>query len=169
MAFKTTEGQNKFEWNENIKLTVNDFLGESPGPGQTLSISFGTETDLKKEEVQSMTSFNKQVTHYFDRDNSWIDWTDTSRLRYAITLFDLREWMMREYRKRLWENREMVLAGEYAKILEEVRKEFEKIAMDYDVDSESGNNLLVQANWETKVAERLISLSDYCKTCEPKK
>jgi hypothetical protein len=71
-------------------------------------------------------------------------------------------------RKKLNEKRDILLAGGYDKILQESRIEFEKMRMDYDKESESGNNLDVQVQWETKINEQLASLSDYCKTCTPK-
>ena len=167
----STTGQDKLEWSETRKLTVNDFKATPPDPstGQSLIANFGLETNLKKEEIENLKTFNRQVSNLFSPNNSWIDWTDKSRLRYAITLFDLNEWMTRELRKRLNENRKLVLAGQHQSIQEEVKKEFEKIRQDYDNDSSYGNNPIGQINWETRINERILSLGDYCKTCEPRK
>ncbi|MBL7875659.1 MAG: hypothetical protein JNL53_08340 [Cyclobacteriaceae bacterium] len=167
----TIAGQHKLEWSETKKLSVNDFRGTPPDPstGQSLIINFGIEVNLKKEEIQNLQAFNKQVLNFFSPSNSWIDWTDNSRLRYAVTLFDLQEWMARELRKRLNENRNVVLSGQHQSIQEEVRKEFDKIRKDYDTDSNFGNYALGQINWETRINERLNALGDYCKTCGPKK
>lgn len=77
--------------------------------------------------------------------------------------------MARELRKRLNENRKLVLAGEYQSIQEDVSKEFEKIRQDYDNESNYGNNAIGQMNWETRITERIHSLGDFCKTCEPGK
>ncbi len=164
-------GQDRLEWSQTRKLTVNDFKGTPPDPstGQSLIANFGLEINLKKEEIENLKTFNRQVTNLFSPNNSWINWTDESRLRYAITLFDLNEWMTRELRKRFNENRKLVLAGQYQSIQEEVRKEFEKIRQDYDNDSNYGNNAIGQINWETRIIERIHSLGDYCKTCEPEK
>ena len=164
-------GQGRLEWSQTRKLTVNDFKGTPPNPstGQSLIANFGLEINLKKEEIENLKTFNRQVTNLFSPNNSWIDWTDKTRLRYAITLFDLNEWMTRELRKRFNENRKIVLAGQYQSIQEKVRKEFEKIRQDYDNDSNYGNNAIGQINWETRISERIHSLGDYCKTCEPGK
>lgn len=167
----TTTAQDKLEWSETRKLTVNDFKATPPdqSTGQSLIANFGLEINLKKQEIENLKSFNRQVTNLFSPQNSWIDWTDKSRLRYAITLFDLNEWMARELRKRLNENRKLVLAGQYESIQEEVRKEFEKIRQDYDHASNYGNYAMGQLNWEKKINERIFSLGEYCKTCEPGK
>src|SRR6478609_7295665 len=88
-------GQDKLEWMEARKLTVNDFKGTPPDPseGRSLIANFGFETNLKPGEIEHLKTFNRQVSNLFFPDNSWINWTDPSRLRYVITLFDLNEWM----------------------------------------------------------------------------
>jgi len=161
----------RLEWSETRKLTVNDFKGPQPDPasGQSLIASFGLEVTLGKEEDRNLATFNGTVINSFSPANSWIDWRDQSRLRYAITLFDLNEWMARELRRRLNENRKIVLSGEYQSIQEDVRTEFDKIREEYDNDSNYGNHPIGQLNWETRISERLTSLGDYCRTCGPEK
>ena len=58
LTLKTT-GQDKLEWNETRKLTVNDFKATPPSPstGQSLIINFGLETNLKKEEIEKWARF----------------------------------------------------------------------------------------------------------------
>lgn len=167
----TLLGQDELEWTENRKLTVNDFKATPPDPttNQTLIASFGLRTNLKKDEIKNLNHFNQQVLNLFSQSNSWIDWTDKSRLRYAITLFDFNEWMTRELRKRLYENREAVLTGSYQPIQEEVKKEFAKLRQDYDLESNYGNNAIGQINWEIRINDAILSLGDYCKKCEPRK
>lgn len=162
--------QDKFEWSEHRKLTTNDFKAPPPDPStkQSLIAAFGLEVNLKKEGIQNLKTFNRQVVNLFSPNHSWIDWRDASRLRYANTLFDLNEWMCRELRKRLNENRTLVLSGQFESIQEGVRKEFEKIRQNYDTDSDFGNNPLGQINWETRINERLTALGDFCKTCQSK-
>ncbi|MFY8036818.1 MAG: hypothetical protein ACOVMQ_06605, partial [Cyclobacteriaceae bacterium] len=83
-------------------------------------------------------------------------------------LFDLNEWKARELRKRLNENRKKVLAGEYEEIKKQVEAEFQKIHQDYDNETDSGDNIVGQLRWESRIEEQLSILSDYCKTCGPK-
>jgi hypothetical protein len=165
-----TFAQGKLEWSETKRLTIADFKGSPPDPSteQTLVVSFGQDLDLDKTKINPLKTFNAQVTNYFSQDSSWIDRTDQSRLRYVITHFDINEWMTREIRKRLNENRELVLRGEHQTILDEINNEFEKIKLAYDNESNYGNNPIGQMNWETRISEQLIALADYCKTCEPK-
>jgi hypothetical protein len=164
----TSAGQDQLEWSETRRLTVNDFKADPPDPSshQSLIAAFGFEVNLKKEEIQNLSTFNHRVTNRFSPKNSWIDWRDKSRLRYAITLFDLNEWMARELRKRLNANRAKVLSGDYQSIQEEVQTEFQMIRQEYDNDSNFGNHAPGQMNWETRISERLAALGEFCKSCD---
>lgn len=161
-------GQDKIEWNENKRLTINDFKGTPPDPlaHQSLIAKMGVDTNLDDPEIKTLKTFNWQVTNYFYPNDSWILWTDKSRLRYSLTLFDMDEWMARELRKRLNDNREQVLLTGHEKILNEVRSEFVIIREQYNGETEYGSNPIGQMKWESKIMERLSSLSGYCKTCE---
>ena len=162
--------QDKLEWNAKTKLTVNDFKGSNPDAQKptTLKAGFGMEANLKGEAIKNLKSFNGQVSNFFLTTESWSDWREDSRLRYAITLFDLNEWQARELRKRLNENRQLVLSGNYEQIRVKVQEEFHEIHEDYAAESDDGNNVIGQLKWETKIAEQLAVLSAYCKACVPK-
>jgi hypothetical protein len=163
MGRNTTSGMN-------TPGSLYDFKGPAPDGSahQSLILSFELKADLDTTKIKSVKSFNSLIVNLFNRNNSWIDWTDTSRLRYAITLFDLKEWETRQLRKRLREESNAVLRGGCDQIMQECRKDFEEISLQYDRESESGNSLDKQVKWETKISEQLTALSDYCKTCTPK-
>lgn len=165
--FNQTYAQERLEWSEKQKLTVNDFKGPTPDPStkQTLIFNLGTETSLSNADIGNLKTFNGQVANVFSPTRSWIDWTVKSKLTYANTLFDLNEWKVREIRRRLNESRELVLAGDYQWILEAVDKEFEQIQLQYDGESDYGNNPIGQLKWESRIHERLQALADYCKGC----
>ncbi len=164
-----SNAQDKFEWSDSKKLTMSDFKGKSPDPSthQSLILNFGIESNLNRSEIENLKTFNSQVSFYFSRTNSWIDSTNYSKLKYANTLFDLSEWKVRELRKRLNENRELVLKGEYEKIQDNVYKEFEKLTTDYENESNYGNYIEGQMKWEMRIHEEIALLSDYCKSCKP--
>ena len=164
----TTKGQDRIEWNQKKRLTVNDFKGTPPDPSthQSLIAKKGVETNLEGPHIKNLKTFNGQVSNYFYPNDSWVLWTEKSRLTYFLTLFDIDEWMARELRKRFNENREQVLLGDHKRILNEVQSEFVRIREQYDGETEYGSNLVGQMKWESKIMERLSSLSAYCKTCE---
>ncbi len=164
----TIKGQEKIEWNENQKLTVNDFKGTPPDPSthQSLMARYGIENNLDGPEIKNFKTFNKQVTNYFYPNDSWVSWADKSRLRYFLTLFDINEWTAREVRKRYNQSRQQVLKGEHKKILNDVQSEFTRIREQYDGESEYGTNLVEQVKWETKIREKITSLSGFCRACD---
>jgi len=161
--------QGRLEWSENARLTVNDFKGPAPDPSsrQSLVLGIGVEINLNVNEVKELPTFNDRLSNMFLPDKSWIDWRDESRLRYAITLFDLNEWMTREMRKQFMENRKQVLAGQQESIAQGVRLEFARTRQEYDNESSYGNNAEGQLRWEMRIKERLAALGEYCKACKP--
>ena len=167
----TTIAQDRIEWDANKKLTVNDFKRTPPDPStkQSLIAKKGIESNFNKDEVKNLKSFNGQITNYFYPNDSWILWTDASRLRYFQTCFDIDEWMARTLRKRCNDNRELILKGEYEKIRTAVESEFKAIREQYDAETEYGEDAVGQMNWERKISDQLLWYSDYCKTCEPKR
>jgi hypothetical protein len=167
ILFNRTIAQDKLEWSESRKLTLNDFKGPAPDPAkkQSLIVNFGLETNLSEAEIRNSKTLNRLVTNVFSASDSWIDRTDKSRLLYANTLFDLGEWRARELRKRLQENRKSLVPVEHGKIVEAVNREFLKIQQDYNSESDSGNNPIGQLKWETRIHESLQALADYCKRC----
>jgi hypothetical protein len=161
------KAQEKIEWQAMRKLTVNAFKGRprKAAAGQTLSVSLGIEIQLPPARLPSLVMFNNQVTNVFYSDSSWIDWREPSRLRYAIALFDLNEWMARELRKRFQENRELVLAGHHGQIQEKVSQEFQALREAYDNETNYGQHAPGQLSWERRMADALAALADYCKSC----
>ena len=159
--------QETIEWSATRKLTVNDFKGTPPRAslGQSLSVSLGIEIHLPPEQLSSLVTFNNQVTNVFHADSSWIDWRESSRLRYTITIFDLNEWMARELRKRFQENRELVLAGKHEAINENVSREFQALREAYDNETNYGQHAAGQLSWERRISDALATLADYCKAC----
>lgn len=130
-------------------------------------LGFGTEVNLDPGDIRGLATFNSRVLNLFIADRSWIDWRDESRLRYAITLFDLNEWMTHEMRRRFNENRKSVLSGQHQAIGEEVRVQFARIRQEYDNESSYGNDPAGQLRWETRINERLAALGEFCRTCKP--
>ena len=163
----TGKAQDKIEWSDIRKLTVDDFKGTPSDSSKHKSsiVATGIETYFNVPEIKELTTFNKQVINYFYPDKSWILPDDHSQLTYFLTSFDINEWMARELRKRCNENRQQVLNGDSGKLLDVILIEFTTIQKQYSDESDNGNNAAVQMKWETKINERLASLADFCKTC----
>jgi len=164
-----SNSQDKFEWSDSRKLTMADFKGPAPDPSthQSLVLNLGIEANLNKSDIENLKTFNNQIAFFFLRTNSWIDSANYSKLKYANTLFDLSEWKVRELRKQLNQNKELVLQGEYQKIQDKVHDEFAKLVTDYENESNYGNYIEGQMKWEMRIHEEIALLSNYCKSCQP--
>ncbi len=166
-------GQNKIEWSESYRLTVDDFLANAPNTGtiQTVQGHISIEYQFMNYELMGSKNFNKNVTCYFYKTASWIDKGENTNklLRYAQTIFDMNEWMARELRKRFRENKGQLFAGKQNEIYEQLTKEFADIQSRYSKETDYGAIEEKQIEWENKIKNELVLLSDFCKTCKPVK
>lgn len=155
------------EWSASRKLTFEDFkkVPENPYTVETVILNLGINSTLDSVKLPALKTFNGQVITVFYPTFSWIDKSNTTGLQYSNTVFDIYEWISREFRKRLNENRELVLAGKVKEISEELNREFTLILEAYDAETKSASNLLEQMKWESHISQQLISLSAYCKSC----
>jgi hypothetical protein len=169
MSTTLAVGQDQVEWKPGLQLTENNFKGFRPDAPTLRSfyLSFRLDISLNSEDVDTTRSVNSAFTNYFVCDESWVDFTDATKFRYATAAFDLNEWMTREIRKRLHENRRKLKKDGYGPLMDEVHTQFEKMSIEFDKETQDGNDLDALVKWENKIAENLNVLSDYCKTCEP--
>lgn len=169
----TATGQNKLEWTENYRLTLDDFQATAPNAGtiQTVQGHTTIEYQFKNYELMGSKNFNKNVTCYFFRTASWIDKGEKTDklLRYAQTVFDMHEWMARELRKRFRENKKQLLAGKQNEIYEQLATEFADIQSRYSKETDYGAIESKQVEWAARIKNELTMLADYCKTCKPAK
>jgi hypothetical protein len=163
--------QDKLEWTDNYKLTLDDFLANPPSTGTIQTVQGHTFIEYKfsNYELLGSKNFNKNVTCYFLKTASWIDKGENTGklLGYAQAVFDMNEWMARELRKRFRENKKLLLAGKQNEIYEKLAAEFANIQSRYSKETEYGSIQSTQMEWETKIEDELTKLADYCKTCKP--
>jgi hypothetical protein len=162
--------QNRVEWKPGLQLTEQHFKGLRPDTPtlRSFHLSFGLDISQNDDDMDTTRSFNNAFTNFFVCDESWVDLTDATKFRYATGAFDLNEWMTRQLRKQLNENRGKLKKEGYTPLMTEVRIQFEKLSSQYQDETEDGNNLDAMVKWENKIAENLTLLSEYCKTCEPR-
>lgn len=165
--------QSKIEWTENYRLTLADFLANAPNTGTVQTVQGHTtiEYQFSNYELLGSRNFNKNVTCYFLRTAWWIDKGERTDklLQYAQTIFDLREWMARELRKRFRENKKQLLAGKQNEIYEELASKFAELESTYSKETHYGTVDSNQSEWEERIMAELAMLADYCKTCKPAK
>ena len=155
------------EWSSTRRLTFEDFkkVPENPLTSETMILNFGVNSALDSVKLPELKTFNGQISNVFYPKTSWIDKSNKTSLQYSNTIFDIYEWASREFRKRLNENRELVLAGKIKEISTELNREFMLILEAYDAETKLATNLLEQMKWESHISQQLLSLSAYCKSC----
>lgn len=170
LAAHVTIAQTKLEWSEKKRLTTSDFKGPAPDPAknQNLIVRTGFENKVSVSDLAGREHFNDAISNVFFPDDSWINWSDPSRLRYFLTCFDIDEWKARELRKRYYHNKKELTKESIAKIYSEVQLEFNLIHEQYNTDTNYGEHAQGQMNWEMRVSDKILALSDFCKSCQPK-
>lgn len=172
IAFASTvQAQDVIEWSDKRKLTFADFK-KAPDLNHSAEMiisRYGIVAEIDSAKLPLIRSFNQEVTAVFYPDEAWIATTNKTALQYSNTVFDIYEWACREFRKRLMEKRDLLLAGKVEDIANELNTEFVTILEAYDSESQYGSNLLEQMKWESRISQNLYALGAYCKTCgEPK-
>jgi hypothetical protein len=163
----TTRAFESIEWSSTRRLTFEDFrkVPENPLTVETVILHLGVNSTLDSLKLPQLKTFNGQVTTVFYPTFSWIDKSNRTGLQYSNTVFDIYEWISREFRKRLNENRARVLDGKVREISEELNREFTLILEAYDAETKSASNLLEQMKWESLISQKLQALAAYCKSC----
>jgi hypothetical protein len=166
--------QEQTEWQEDLTLTADHFLAESPQTQnmQTIRPAFAIQiAPMLNYEIVFGKNFNDKVTCYLMGSASWLDEGEHSAqlLRYAKMAFDIYELSTRKLRKDMLENKSKLSPN---KLNELHQKNFEEGAkMDAAMAKETnyGANNEALAVWEEKIKGYLVEYANYCKTCKPEK
>lgn len=167
----SVQAQDAIEWSEKRRLTFTDFK-KVPDPlpsAQQIISRYGVQTELDSTKLASLKTFNGQVTAFFYPNDSWLHETNKTGLQYSNTIFDIYEWACRKFRKRLAENRDLVLTGKIQELSDEINLEFQTILEAYDAESKYASNMLEQMKWESRISQELYTLAAYCKSCTEQK
>lgn len=167
--------QNIVEWSADSQLQKSDFQAEAPNSGQMQSAtgSFSVEYELGGLNLVFTRNLNEKVSCYFQKDASYIDEgskESTERLvRYQQLIFNLYEIQARNIRKKFFEERKRLITKGPSELHQEAYAEHAKLLS--EVESETFNGTLDSEieKWMKWTLEELENLSDYCKTCTPRK
>lgn len=152
-------------WNAEHKLTVDDFLIKTKELETSASYAqFSLDYQVGGFDFFAR-NFNKKIKNNFIKSASWIDTTiDFSQtLIYQQTLFNISEIYARQFRKALKENKRKLLTG--MTILQQLNEQFtfgfSKRRIDYDSETKSGSNELIQKQWEFQIQKELTELGNF--------
>ena len=167
--------QNKIEWSDGYNLSKDDFQAQATKSGsfQSATGSFYVEYEIGGMNLITNRNLNKNVSCYFQKDESYIDDGDDDStqkiIRYQQLLFDIYELQARNLRKKFFEERKTILTKGPSVLREEVASEHATLLSKVESETNEGSELLKIEKWEGWVKNELKVLADYCKTCKPKK
>ncbi len=152
-------------WSDVRRLTIEDFAFDIDDKAvSTTFAQFYMEHNVNGFDFLTK-NFNQKVRNNFICSASWIGPSANKELAlmYQQTLFDICEIYTREFRKLLKENRRRFWNGvEFVSDLNnQVITEFAKRRTDYETQTEFGNNLLKQHEWELQIRKELDALKDF--------
>lgn len=150
-------------WNENSRLTYDDFRG--PVPGDKLDHKAITFSVIEIKFDQSAETVNVNVLSYFQKDLSWMrnDWKNDYTLRHEQGHFDITEIHARKARKRLDGMKISRRTGKKKinKICQKLVKQHHKAQEKYDNATSYSIREKNQKEWSAKIAKELKKLDAY--------
>lgn len=172
--------QDEMEWTPEYKLTLDDF--KSPATqlegGNIYSLHNGTTIDfyMQMTTIQFMMTknFNSKVTCNFSPSAAVIVATDRENakqlLAFAQYEFDTSELYARKFRKLLHDKKGTFSDISYVEpVFDQIKAENAKRTAEAGKLTELGKKELILAELHKQVLSEINELSDYCKTCKPKK
>jgi hypothetical protein len=173
-------GQDVVEWTPDLKLTISDFQSKSTQIGNVshFSILPATRMDfsfyMSSYEFMLTKNFNSKVSTTFTRSASIIIAPDEEfaqkLLRFAQLNLDLTELYARKYRKKLFESKGVFSEVNFFQACyKDIEKEYNERAAEYGKLTDVGQSDVRIDEAQKQVIKEIEELSDYCKTCKPKK
>ena len=167
--------QDELHWSEDYNLTVSDYEAQAPNNGnlQTVSGTFYVAYEMGGINLITTRNLNKNVSCYFQKDASYIDKGDKAdtklMLRYQQLIFNLYEIQARNLRRKFFDERTRLLTKGPGVLHQEALAEHEKLLTKVENETNDGHRSEVITEWLIWTEGELENLSDFCKTCKPRK
>lgn len=167
--------QNELHWDEDYHLAVSDFTAQPPNTGliQSVSGTFYVSYEMGGINLITNRNLNKYVSCYFQKDESYIskgDKADTKlSLRYQLLIFNLYELQARNLRRKFFDERTRLLTKGPSVLHQETLAEHKKLLNRVEEETNNGYRSEIISEWVKWTDKELDSLSDFCKTCKPRK
>jgi hypothetical protein len=152
-------------WDSTFKITIDDFgIKKSDSQSGSSFALFTIEHNVSGLDFLTK-NFNKKVKNFMIKSGSWIDTTYNveSSLKYQQTLFNIAEIYSRQFRKELQTNRKQISKGLTIvhDIFSKISSDFAKRRLEYDAETNYGNDIQKQEQWDIQIKKDLEELSDY--------
>ena len=180
LNFFLLQGQNKIEWDGKYSLKLSDFQSPSSQIGDVniFSIQTGSTFDfeyvMNAVEFMMTKNFNDKVDCYFLRNNAVLIAPDSvmayDLLAFAQYTFDLSELYARKLRKSLYENKNAFSKYNfYKEYFDKMQNDYVREYSDAGKMTNLGRDRKKLNELHRKVLKEIDDLSQFCKTCKPKK
>lgn len=167
--------QNELHWSEDYHLQASDYQATLPDLGnlQSVSGSFYVAYEMGGINLITTRNLNKNVSCYFRKDESYISKADQAEtklmLRYQQLIFNLYEIQARNLRRKFFDERTRLLTKGSGVLHQEALSEHNKLLKQVEEETNNGYRSEVISEWLIWTEEELENLSDFCKTCKPRK
>lgn len=159
--FSSEESTDKIKWNENQKLTWEDFRGpRTKGGSYVASTASGISFSYSHKEVNGVIDYEYEVACHFYPNESWYDKARASDyiLKHEQTHFDISELHARMLRKHISEADFSLNVKQEIRALYEAAEVDRRVMQDkFDSESDHSKNKEMEYRWETFVAQQLIA------------
>lgn len=173
-----SNAQNMLEWSKK-KLSFSDFPQpvitlDSMSYGVYLTPKIGFYYNMAVIELLFRKNFNQNVTAEFYLNKSYLYAPNLkvaeSFLSYAQTIYDLTELHARQYRKKIFEQKNASSNNDlYDNLLEETIRNLRKEIAEINEKTNSGLHQEELNKIYNKILTDLDSLYNFCKECNPRK
>lgn len=147
-------------WSENRQLTWKDFKGKINALDDNSGFSARSSLNL---QVIPSKKFGFNLLTRFKKNKAWSKSQDLSLLRHEQLHFDIMEIFARKVRKCFFEMKENNLKDTnlYFKAYNEIFDNYEIFDRLYDTETNHGQIIEKQKEWEEKIAKELEELKEY--------
>lgn len=172
-------GQDILEWNPEYKLQLSDFKsGANQTGANIISINAACRIDfayqMSNYEFMFTKNFNSKIAATFTPSVSYYISPDkeslVALLSFGQLTFDLSELYARKLRQKIFEEKNTFSnAGFFNPIYQEIQKEMAERQADLATKTDIGRSKEKLQEEHKLILDEINSLSDFCKSCKPKK
>jgi hypothetical protein len=160
LSFISKDGVvDKIEWDENYKLSWEDFRGpRTKGGSYVASTASGISFSYSHKEINGKIEYDYSIKCHFYPNESWYDKARASTyiLKHEQTHFDISELHARILRKRIIEVNFSLNVKEEIKALYEAAEVDRRVMQNrFDSESDHSKNKEMEYKWEAFVANQL--------------
>jgi hypothetical protein len=162
-SFKQSKDSDMLFWEKNVKLTWADYKG-SPD-GSTEGLKAITNYHIKTGSHYFGDSVEYLIKCYVSMSASWVKKEDQNDivLHHEQGHFDIGEIFARKLRKAVKEYafKMQTLNKDYNNLFQNLMKECDAYDELYDTETNKGENMEKQKEWDKKIAKELKDFEDY--------